>query len=107
MYGLTVLIMYNKDFISVKAPGGWGYSGNVENFENTGKIGLKIGAGAGLGFLIYKAGNWALNLFFGEKEKNAAHRRKMEEQELAHKLKMEEATHKSVDSNRKVYHDNN
>ena len=87
--------MYNKDFISVKAPGGWGYSGNVENFENTGKIGLKIGAGAGLGFLVYKAGNWALNLFFGEKEKNAAHRRKMEEEELAHKRKMQEATHKS------------
>lgn len=87
--------MKHLDYISVKAPGGWGYSGNVENFENTGKIGLKIGAGAGLGFLVYKAGNWALNLFFGEKEKNAAHRRKMEEEELAHKRKMQEATHKS------------
>lgn len=87
--------MKHNDYISVKAPGGWGYSGDVENFENAGKIGLKIGAGAGLGFLVYKAGNWALNLFFGEKEKNAAHRRKMEEQEVAHKRKMEEATHKS------------
>ena len=87
--------MYNKDFISVKAAGGWGYSGNVENFEKTGNTALKIGGGVGLGFLVYKAGNWALNLFFGEKEKNAAHRRKIEEQEFAHKRKMEEATHKS------------
>ena len=74
--------MKHLDYISVKAPGGWGYSGNVENFENTGKIGLKIGAGAGLGFLVYQAGKRALNFFFREKEKDADHRRKMEEMNL-------------------------
>ena len=74
--------MKHLDYISVKAPGGWGYSGNVENFENTGKIGLKIGAGAGLGFLVYQSGKRALNFFFREKEKDADHRRKMEEMNL-------------------------
>ena len=74
--------LFNEDYINMKAPGGWGYSGNVENFENTGKIGLKIGAGAGLGFLVYQAGKRALNFFFREKEKDADHRRKMEEMNL-------------------------
>ena len=87
--------MKHTDFISVKAPGGWGYSGNVENFEKTGNTALKIGGGVGLGFLAYKAGEWGLKLFFGNKEKDADHRRKMQEEELAHKRKMQEATHKS------------
>ena len=86
--------MKHTDFISVKAPGGWGYSGNVENFEKTGNTALKIGGGVGLGFLAYKAGEWGLKLFFGNKEKDADHRRKMEEQELAHKRKMEEESDK-------------
>ena len=87
--------LFNEDYINVKAPGGWGYSGNVENFEKTGNTALKIGGGVGLGFLAYKAGEWGLKLFFGNKEKDADHRRKMQEEELAHKRKMEEATHKS------------
>ena len=87
--------MKHTNFISVKAPGGWGYSGNVENFEKTGNTALKIGGGVGLGFLAYKAGEWGLKLFFGNKEKDADHRRKMQEEELAHKRKMQEATHKS------------
>ena len=88
--------MKHTDFISVKAPGGWGYSGNVENFEKTGNTALKIGGGVGLGFLAYKAGEWGLKFFFGNKEKDADHRRKMEEQELAHKRKMEEEAQKSA-----------
>lgn len=87
--------MYNKDFISVKAPGGWGFSGDVENFSKAGKIGLGIGAGAGIGIFVYNVGKRALNFLFGEKEEENKHRRKMEEQELAHKLKMEEEAHKS------------
>ena len=61
--------MYHKDYINVKAPGGWGYSGDVENFSKAGKIGLGIGAGAGFGIFVYKAGKRALNFFFREKEK--------------------------------------
>ena len=60
--------MYNKDFISVKAPGGWGYSGDVENFSKAGKIGLGIGAGAGIGIFVYNVGKRALNFHLGEKE---------------------------------------
>lgn len=74
--------MYHKDYINVKAPGGWGYSGDVENFSKAGKIGLGIGAGAGFGIFVYKAGKRALNFFFREKEKDADHRRKMEEMNL-------------------------
>lgn len=87
--------MYNKDFISVKAPGGWGFSGDVENFSKAGKIGLGIGAGAGIGIFVYNVGKRALNFLFGEKEEENNHRRKMEEMQLNHQAKMEEATHKS------------
>ena len=87
--------LFNEDYVNVKAPGGWGFSGSVENFSKAGKIGLGIGAGAGFGIFVYKAGKRALNFLFGEKEEENKHRRKMEEQELAHKLKMEEEAHKS------------
>ena len=87
--------LFNEDYVNVKAPGGWGFSGSVENFSKAGKIGLGIGAGAGIGIFVYNVGKCALNFLFGEKEEENKHRRKMEEQELAHKLKMEEEAHKS------------
>ena len=88
--------LFNEDYVNVKAPGGWGFSGSVENFSKAGKIGLGIGAGAGIGIFVYNVGKRALNFLFGEKEEENKHRRKMEEQELAHKLKMEEEAQKSA-----------
>lgn len=88
--------LFNEDYVNVKAPGGWGFSGSVENFSKAGKIGLGIGAGAGIGIFVYNVGKRALNFLFGEKEEENKHRRKMEEQERAHKLKMEEEAQKSA-----------
>lgn len=56
--------LFNEDYVNVKAPGGWGYSGSVENFSKAGKIGLGIGAGAGFGIFVYNVGKRALNFFF-------------------------------------------
>lgn len=72
----------NKDYISVKAPGGWGYSGNVENFKKVGKIGLCIGAGVGLISITFYGLKRGINYLFGENEKDAALQRKMKEMEL-------------------------
>lgn len=82
MEGLIFFIMQKSEHIYIKGPGGWGYSGNVENFKKVGKIGLCFVAGVGLGLLLYKAGKRALNFFFAEEEKDAALQRKMKEMEL-------------------------
>ena len=73
---------YNKDFVSVKGPCGIGYSGDVNNMKRAGETALGIGAIAGSLYFFIDCGKRACKYFFGEKEKNAAHRRKMEEMNL-------------------------
>lgn len=79
----------------MKAPGGWGYSGDVNNLKKAGKSALGIGMGAGALYLVIDCGKRFYSYFFGEKEKEAEHRRKMEEKMFDHQAKMEEAALKN------------
>ena len=87
--------LFNKDYVSLKAPGGWGYSGDVNNLKKAGKSVLEIGMGAGALFFAFDCGKRAYNYFFNEKEKEAEHRRKMDEKKFDHQAKMEEAAQKN------------
>lgn len=86
---------YNKDYVSVKGPFGVGYSGEVNNMGKVGKCALGIGLGASSLYLVANCVKRAYNCFFENKNKDADHRRKMEEMQFNHQAKMEEATHKS------------
>jgi len=93
---------FSKDYVSLKAPCGFGYSGDVNNLKKAGKSALGIGMGAGALYLVIDCGKRFYNYFFGEKEKDAAHRRKMEEKQYDHQARMEEAAQKNMFNQEKM-----